>query len=731
MKKLICILEIILLITALCACAKGPVSTQQEELIPFEADETWALENSSSRLTVALKDNKPYLTQLATDGGKNIINGENEMFLPEDYEIDGERINFNWVYEEAEYNNEFLKLYFTDSIGFDYSVTVICEGDSDGAYEISGEFTNKCGKDINYTNLELFYTSFAFPEETTAWTFKKESGAAEGWTLRDGRKYEGTGIYKDVMADKTTLRINTNPANGWNSNGYIPIIYFDSNSQCGAYVALEWPDGKLEAFGKGNNTVKVNVNISEHGTFATKVKNDDTFIIPTLYLGAYDGDIEDGSNIFKRWFYENKAPESLRQNISEPLTQMDMQMGLDASSLGFQSIKWDYGWWSDERVRDPIDPTVTWTWQTLEGSWQVRNSAYINVLKGYNCKTLKEFTDMAKQQGLSLATYVLLHDSIEDVDFGLTSHEGHGNPEWFGPTQITTGRSADLGNEECVEFLKTELETFFVDNGVTTWRSDFEPISVYSDKENRHYARGNDVTYWCATGFYDIVDYLIDNVEGFRYESCCSGGAMKDFATLTRASVINNDDTGDYTSLRMTFYDSSYCLPPAQLQSPCNIDGFNPDTVYYNGTGDTDFGMRSVMMGAVMLSSQTLAIDRDVYYEYCTMYNEKIKPLVRNADLYHILPRPDGVNWDGMQYADKDSKNQIKGCVFIFKPTDQEGDTKNIKLRGLYEDREYIITSEDERFSPQTISGKSLMESGFDMTITEDMGSDILWITEK
>ncbi len=730
MKRFVCILLVLITLFSLVSCAESPI--KKSEKVKFRADEKWALVNGGSILEISLKDNIPYLTYLGTiTGEKNMFAEASQMFLPYSYKIEEASQSFNWVYKEAIEEDNLLTLIFNDDAGFEYNLLCEYTPESDGPFQISGKLLNLSGKDISYTSLNLFNTYLSMPEETTAWTFKKESGCAEGATLYNGTHYEGTGIYKTVLKEKTNVRINTNPGNGWNTNGYIPMMYLDSNSNCGVYAALEWPDAKIEAYGKGNNEVELAINITEHGSFATKIPEGDTFVIPTAYFGVYDGDVDEGGNVFKRWFFNYKSPESMRENEMEPLTQMDMQIGLDAAELGLQSIKWDYGWWSSEKAKDPTDPTITWTWKTLEGAWEVREPAYLNVLRSYRCETIKDFTDLAKEKGLTLAIYVLLHDSYEDIDFGLTSHEGHGKKEWFGPTQITTGKSADLGNEECVEFLKSELKEFFVSSGATTWRSDFEPISIYSDRANRHYANGYDVTYWCATGFYDLVDHLIETVPGFRYESCCSGGAMKDFATLTRASVINNDDSADYTSLRMTFYDSSYCIPAAQLQSPCNIDTFKDGSIYRTGTGDTDFGMRSIMMGAVMLSSWTVDIDRDVYARYCTMYNEKIKPLVREADLYHVLPRPDGINWDGIQYADKDSENEIKGCLFVYKPTNNEGETKNIKLRGLYEDRDYILTSEDSRFEPVTVNGKVLMEEGFDMTIKGDMGSDILWITEK
>ena len=47
-----------------------------------------------------------------------------------------------------------------------------------------------------------------------------------------------------------------------------------------------------------------------------------------------------------------------------------------------------------------------------------------------------------------------------------------------------------------------------------------------------------------------------------------------------------------------------------------------------------------------------------------TAYKTRIRPMIRNADLYHILPRPDGKNWDGIQYFDSTTR---KGVLYLFK----------------------------------------------------------------
>jgi len=200
----------------------------------------------------------------------------------------------------------------------------------------------------------------------------------------------------------------------------------------------------------------------------------------------------------------------------------------------------------------------------------------------------------------------------------------------------------------------------------------------------------------------------------------------------------------NYLGLRMSFYDSSYVIHPAQLQFPCNPDTFNPDKSTFSPvitvkTDDEnynfkdamfDMGFRSCLMGSPMVTSWT---EPSAYLEYTEeyykMYAEKVRPLVREAELYHILPRPDGRNWDGMMYADPDSTNVIKGRVFLFKPATVASNTKNVVLKGLNPDTRYQLTFEDRPEQNCVATGAELMSKGIDVDI-KYVGSELIWITE-
>jgi len=720
---------------------KPPVTTAPPETEPpvveepFDTDKTaFTLKTGDSVMKLEIKDGDLYLTDLHTErGGVNHANASGQAYsLPSQYKIGGATRYFTWQYvgyqtvEDAkdEYRRGGYRLRFKESkekIYLDLYVTA--HRDFDGPFELTAYLVNESGSDIRIIPASYFRLSVKGEATPTAWTFRKESGLAEGAIVPNFPFFAGTGIYKRPVTGNVSCSVNTNQ--DFNQGGDLPMMYLDYGGW-GTYFGMEWSNGTLTASkdgGEGGCSVSAKLGTS---SFETTLPKGDSFYLPTIYVGIYDGDVDEGSNVFKRWFLYNKAPDILLEDENEPLVQQDMQIGFDAAKYGIEAIKWDYGWWSNTPWNGHAQ------WRTNEGLLEVHNSAYLGVMNSVGAKTLAEFVAKAKAKGLTLTTYILTHDTRITYRSDVPTSKGRwGHPEWFSNRNVTgAGQSADFGNVDCVEFFKDYMLDFFKQTGVTTWRSDFEPICRSSDKKNRHDANGNDVQYWCTVGFRDLVNHLYDNLDYFRYESCSSGGSMKDLFTATLAVVINCDDSANFQSLKTSFYDSSYVIPAVQLQLPTNAGSYTPGSAQYTGFGDHDYGLRSQMVGAVMLSNWagTQQADRDSWQRHLSTYKSRIRPLQKYGDLYHVLPRPDGVNWDGFFYADADAESSTKGCLMIFKPSKQAGDSTTVKLRGLDPDVTYTVAFQDHTEQNCEKTGAELMEQGLTVTFTEDLASDWVWI---
>jgi hypothetical protein len=130
------------------------------------------------------------------------------------------------------------------------------------------------------------------------------------------------------------------------------------------------------------------------------------------------------------------------------------------------------------------------------------------------------------------------------------------------------------------------------------------------------------------------------------------------------------------------------------------------------------------MMGSIL----TWAVDNPIYRQHIALYKTRQRPILRGADVYHILPMADGVNWDGLEYFNTAIN---KGSVFLFKPSTKatDGDSKVIKLKGLDRDAHYTLTFQDRTNLNCVMSGQRLMDIGISVTaMTGDNASEIIWL---
>ena len=195
-----------------------------------------------------------------------------------------------------------------------------------------------------------------------------------------------------------------------------------------------------------------------------------------------------------------------------------------------------------------------------------------------------------------------------------------------------------------------------------------------------HYAE--DLGYWQTKGFYEVTDWLYANVPNFLYENCSGGGRIKDYGVMKRAIRIQDQDRYYPVDARRAFWDASYALHPMQISTLSGSWG------EWQASGSV-YEFRSASLGAPYWhpdapnggnggppwsDSQKLLIKQAVQ-----TYKTNIRPLVRTANLYHILPRPDDKTWDGIEYFDPVSK---KGAVYVFRPDNPESQ-QVVKLKGL------------------------------------------------
>ncbi len=541
-----------------------------------------------------------------------------------------------------------------------------------GPVEYKSVIRNTSGKDMTFLNKDLISADLQLvaDAQTTLHRFAK---------LADYRNDERaeTPVISTSLCPETSLvaytrnAINNHPAD-------IPFEVFDVGSSHGLYLGYEWSFGRFE-IGTRANPLHISYRALLWKDSQTVLGAGRSLTVPPMYLGTYVGDLDDGGNQFKRWFWKYKITATLRDSPGEPL----LEYCVPGNEAGLTKFFADYpvADWGGELAKVDIDwlPKSTGAEQRWFGPEVAEWNA--DPVKWPNGMTARQ---MALKYGQKLSLY--MPHSYEYCDL-----------------------ATDAGREKEKAALLTRYDAGMFDY----YRSDF-------------IVEGS-IDYLKHEGFMDVLDTLIAERPNFRYEHCSAGGTLKDFSTLQRITFMTTEDSATPEGHRKAMYASTYMINPVQLKGDIAISGgpgSNNDPVWVR------YCLRTGFMGANMASSWgtfTPAMIAETKKAW-PLYTSQARPLLRGADVYHILPPCNGIDWDGLQYF---NPGLGSGMVLLFKPSARISDSRLVKLKGLARTATYSLTFQDRTSQNITLTGTQLMDEGITVTgMTGDYASEIIWLKD-
>jgi hypothetical protein len=489
----------------------------------------------------------------------------------------------------------------------------------------------------------------------------------------DGGAPDAQGVYREQLTETFNRTIHTDPG-----GAFIPLVVLDLDARHGVSVGMEWGVADIRLTGLGSPIAPgAAVTAGTVRSLQARLADGQEFEVPPAFIGAYDGDIDGAGNSLRRYLFNYSMPEVLRQDPNYPKVQWNAFGAAgkspgswdpveskyyplidDIAPLGFEEVMIDVGWW------------VAGAPEADPADWP---------------SGMKKAAEYAHQKGLRFGLY------------------------WSDDQSMASDASRKLRAER--------IKSLFLTQGADMWRSDATSGAVFAPD------------YASAAGFYQMVDELQRDVPGFQWEDCSGGGRIKDYGSMKRCVKVFNSDAYSPLDVRRAFYDSSFALHPMQLEghlgSPSG--GYRP-----HGAVDARYAFRCMSMGAPewfidapnggngggMWTNE----EKEAVRAAVSVYKSKIRPLVRTADLYHIFPRPDDRNWDGMEYYDPTTG---AGAVYLFKP-DSPNATQTVKLKGLAVGQRYRLTFQDGSNAPVSKSGEDLMGTGVEVKLTGQFVSELM-----
>lgn len=513
------------------------------------------------------------------------------------------------------------------------------------------------------------------------------------------------------------------------------LVETSGKEQSGWYLGIEFSGRTHLSLSREGPYLKGEAGLNPlPGPYLTKMPAGGSFTTPTIFLGAFAHGSEAAGNALRRWIKHGLLNPATVMNPSYPLLvnnswgngmEIDeskaRSMIEDSAKMGLEMFHVDAGWFKGV------------------GDW------YSNLEKiPHGVDSLSEY---AHRLGLKFGLWVDWTQAGTDSTPGsLNVHDPatHGwltrdipadwKPEPF------KGVTIDIGYPPAKVWCARELERlvkdfhldmlehdgYLVAEGCT--RTDHPHVSCDSSPLGPEpWLEGpcsTDVSYHATLAYYDLYEKLRSQHPGLLLEACNDGGRMVDFGTAAHTDYFSITDTYDPVSNRRAFYDASHVLPAPMLE--CYVERYPAKQL-----ANFVYALRSGMMGWCTIMQDTTSWTPEQHVaakQAFDLYKSKLRPLIREAYLYHISPRPDGVHWDGLEYF---QPNSGQGVLYAFRGSTPEEKEHTYLLKGLLPTRLYTVHCEDHTSPDRTATGKDLMDSGLTVALTLPESSELVFISES
>ncbi len=665
----------------------------------------WSLATADTRLTVTVVDNRPCITRLeSTEAPGNWAGKGLRVPLMEKVWVEGQERATNWAFSKAETDRDTVTLSFTNAEPKLLMRSVWRARAGRGPVEHWLELENLSGGRVTVSHQDSLSLDGVAPgEAATIWWVKRGAGNAstQGGTLTE------------PLTAATDFVLNSNCEDG---SSPVPWMAVQIGEKRGLYVGWEFSGtGRIEAKGFA-------INVGLHDDFRTDVEPGERFLIPPAFVGCYAGDVDEGSYSLHRFVIEK-----LRPSVPGGFPDPPLICGLYFDADGPKAKESDVLAVAERFRRMGMELfACDAMWFPECGDWRWDPARFP--------KGVGPVERAVHRGGMEFGLWCAwTNGGVSPAPGALSIRGPQAHPDWFrgdvpadwqpGPFY---GVQLCLACPEAKAWAITETQRLVREYGLDYLKHDCGPIVNGCDRTDHRHHYGVDVSYWATMGYYEVQEKLRKACPRVVLENCSGAGHIKDFGVASRTHYTVITDTLSALPDRQGLYDSTFALPPIVLQA------YTTDSVFAaHGDEPEPYLWRSAMMSAWEIgpaySARWTEEQRAAVLQAARTYQTWIRPMFRDVKVHHILPRPDGVNWDGMFYWSAALKH---GMVFIFRPEAPESG-KVIKLKGLDATKKYWVWCEDGSVRPGIRTGAQLMTTGLTARLGKQYTSDLIYVQDE
>lgn len=517
------------------------------------------------------------------------------------------------------------------------------------------------------------------------------------------------------------------------------VMVENSGSQSGWYAGIEFSGRTRIALERDATSLNGAMGLDPHpALFRTRLTPGGSFDTPTVFVGAFNGGADGLGNVLRPWVRSVLANPETWKDPKYPLLvsnswgsgmevneELAKRMIRDSAELGLDMFHIDAGWFRGV------------------GNWYPDEKKFPH--------GLAVISDYAHANGLKFGIWVNWAEAGIDTFPGAVNAHDPKMKDWLiadvpmgWKPEPFVGRTMDLGALAVHDYAEREVQRIVRDYRLDMLEHDGYVVAKSCVRpDHPHAAPGRpapasvndrgldlpedsnstDVSYHAVRSYYDIYSQLREKHPELLLEICDDGGRMVDFGSASHGDYFSITDSYDPVSNRRAFYDASHVLPPAMLE----------DYVEKWPTPKIEnflYMLRSGMMGWLTIMQDTNAWTAEQHAlakEEFSTYKIFLRPLIRDADVYHVSARPDGVHWDGIEYFNVKLGH---GAVYAFRGSTPNEDRHAFYLQGLRSDRRYRVSFHDRTAPDRTASGSDLMHSGMVVELPAPNSSELVFLSE-
>ena len=506
----------------------------------------------------------------------------------------------------------------------------------------------------------------------------------------------------------------------------IPYLNLQVESAHGLYVGWKFSGvGEIVAAADGamatpTDRIAVRIAVGLLPEFRTDVFAGEEFLVPAAFIGTYKGTQSAGSHSLHRYILDSLLP---RRPDSQSFPTLGYAYYFDGNQPGTQS---EADVLASARLAHELGfetYLVDAMWFPQTGDWRWDPTRFP--------RGAKPIADYLHANGMKLGLWMAWTQAANsDAPAGALSYER--NPEWFThpPVFAKEGNinwqaQIDVGVDEARKWVERETQRVVREYGVDYLKTDFSPIAIQSAAQRNRGGHKTDVSYWSTMGYYRVQETLLERFPHLMLEGCSMGGKIKDFGNIAHAHYVVGTDTLSALADRQSIYDTSFMFPPATIALYTYEKLYSPVA-----DAPEPYLWRSAMMGMWIIAlteSAKLTPQQKAHIRRSTdIYKSWLRPVMLDAQVHRVFPRPNGFHWDGLFYWNPTIR---KGTVYAFRPNSDLA-RQSVYLQGLDPAKSYRVRGEDGSIAEAVLTGTVLMNDGIALTLPRKFTSEILYVEE-